>query len=178
MALVAPRVSKGRVTLARSAYAVVSTERPPVILEWTSCLVRVGYAEQHKPQHIVPWTLNHKDQVHDVVVAQQLATTETWYQIIGPLLDQIFNFLLMIPPSTRRVVVLHPPYMERTWENAMIKGLYNLGVPAVVLVHSLETVHLAMGWSRGMVVQVGMKETWCMAHVDGHSLHHTLQGEK
>jgi hypothetical protein len=137
-----------------------------VILEWTSFLVRVGYAEQHKPQHTVPWT----------DTKQTPKTEREWYQIVGPLLERIWN-MLMSAASTRRVVVLHPPYMERTWEAAMYKGLWNLGVPGIVFVNALEMVPIAMGWSRGMVIQVGMKETWCMAHVDGHGLKNTLQGK-
>jgi hypothetical protein len=150
----------------RTGFSAVSTERPPVILEWTSFLIRVGYAEQHKPQHIVPWT--------DTKPAGP-KTEREWYYIIGPLAERIWN-MLMSSPSTRRVVVLHPPYIERTWEAAMYKGLWNLGVPAIVFVNALKTVPIAMGWSRGMVVQVGMNDVWCMVHADGHALTNTLQG--
>ena len=149
----------------RSAFNA-STERPPVIIEWTSFLVRIGYTEQHKPQHILRWT-------------SEIGTPKTeqeWYHIIGPLLERIWK-MIMTSPSTRRVVILHPPYMERTWEASMLKGLWNLNVPAVTFLNSLVTVPIAMGWSRGMVIQVGMNETWCLAHVDGHALESTLQGE-
>lgn len=152
----------------RSAFNA-STERPPVIIEWTSFLVRIGYAEQHKPQHILRWT----NEINEIETAK---TEKEWYHIIGPLLERIWKMLMTLP-STRRVVLLHPPYMERTWEAAMLKGLWNLSVPAVAFINSLVTVPIAMGWSRGMVIQVGMNETWCMAHVDGHALESTLQGE-
>ena len=155
-----------RLSSARSAFSV-STERPPVVIEWTSYLIRVGYAEKCKPLHIIPWRHDNN---------QTAPKTEMeWHQIVGPMFEQIWN-LLMTPPSTRRVVLIGPPYMERTWEVVVLRGLWNLGVPAVVLVNSLETVPIAMGWSRGMVVQVGMTETWCMAHADGHALKNTLQG--
>jgi len=154
-----------RLSSARSAFSV-STERPPVVIEWTSYLIRVGYAEKCKPLHIIPWRHDNN---------QTAPKTEMeWHQIVGPMFEQIWN-LLMTPPSTRRVVLIGPPYMERTWEVVVLRGLWNLGVPAVVLVNSLETVPIAMGWSRGMVVQVGMTETWCMAHADGHALKNTLQ---
>jgi actin-related protein len=164
----------------------ISSERPPVILEWTSFLIRVGYAEQCKPQHIIPWTTDNTKHQHQHTPKSE----KEWYNIVGPLLERIWNHMLLLSSatssatsssssntSTRRVVVLHPPYMERTWETAMYQGLWNLGVPGIVFINALEMVPIAMGWSRGMVIQVGMNETWCMAHVDGHGLTNTLQGK-
>jgi len=157
--------------------------RPPVVLEWSSRVIRVGYAEQFQPQHII-------ELPHDPPLKQfqQLKASNSngsttndedeshWYHVISPLLRNVMD-RLMIDPTTRRVVVVAPqPYMSRSWERAIQVAFWNLGTPAVAIVNVTEVVPLAIGWKRGLVVHVGHEEAQFMAHVDGHPLSFTYQG--
>ena len=130
-----------------------SVERPPVILEWGAWVLRVGHAEQHRPQHVLPW---------DSSTAQNILSEEEWYLIISPLLTKVWDSL-MIDPASRRVVCVTSLPKSRAWEATMQQALWNRGVPAVCFVSCLETVPYAMGWSRGLVVHVGRYEAQCLA---------------
>lgn len=140
-------------------------QRPPVILEWGSWVLRVGYCENHLPKHLIPYRLPED---------KKIESGADWYAIVNALLHQCWDRLMSVP-SSRRVIVLHPPFMPRAWEAAITQGLWNLGVPAFVFVCNLETPPLALEWQRGMVVHIGKTESHCMCHADGHGLRNTLQ---
>lgn len=99
--------------------------------------------------------------------------------VLGPLLQKVWDACMTLSSSPRKVVVVHPPFMPKAWEEAMLLVLLqNLQAPAVVLMSSLEVIPLAVmpSYKRGMVVQVGLNEARCMAHVDSHPLPYTLEG--
>jgi hypothetical protein len=100
-----------------------------------------------------------------------------WYDAVSPIIRQTFD-RLMVDPAARRVVVLASPHPLRTWEAAVKKALWNLGVPAVSFLNYLEVVPMAQGWQRGLVMHVGHDEAHCLAHVDGHTLPYTYQGKR
>lgn len=152
--------------VSRSSSFGFTVERPPVILEWGSWILRVGHAEQHKPQHLIHWECGDMSKIR---------SEEEWYLIISPLVSQIWDRLMM-DPSSRRVVCVTPLFIPRAWEAALKQALWNLGVPAVCFVSCLETVSYAMGWQRGLVVHVGRYEAQCLVVADGHALHNTFQG--
>jgi len=162
------RKSSFRFSRASSAYGgLTAVERPPVILEWGSWIIRVGHAEQHRPQHLIPW----KDDD-----ASKMRTEEEWYFVIAPLLTKIWD-RLMLDPSSRRVVCATPSlYFPKAWEASLKQALWNIGVPAVCFISCLETVPYGMGWKRGLVVHVGKHEAQCLILADGASLHYTFQG--
>lgn len=155
-------------------------------MEWGCTLLRIGYAEQnqHRPQHTI-------------VLRQPLPSLDSqeqeWYSFVAPLLQTAWDRLMLSSflasssssssssgntnTNARRVVCVHSPYLPRAWERAITQALWNLQVPSIALVHNVETVPIALGWKRGMVVHVGMDEAQCLAHVDGHPLRYTYQGK-
>lgn len=166
------RLSAGsfRFSRASSAFALQSAvERPPVILDWSSAwLIRVGLAEQHAPQHLIPWNDDGTAKVR---------SKEDWYFVIAPLVAKIWK-RTMLDPSSRRVVCVTPSLcLPKAWEAAMKQALWNLGVPAICFISCLETVPIGMGWKRGLVVHVGKQEAQCLVMADGASLHFTFQGK-
>jgi hypothetical protein len=168
----APRVTARRTTKYASRVASSSrsfnVERPPIIIEIGSSVVRVGFAEQFKPQHILPYI------PADSTGREVTRSESQWYAILSPLIDQTYD-RLMVNPTTRRVVCVHSHYPEKAWEAALKQIFWNRGVPALSLVSSLEMIPVAQGWKRGIIVQVGMGEAVCVAHVDGHILPFTYQ---
>ena len=197
-ALMASRTSRGNAgsrvsssfragTSAAKSRRVAYYERPPVVMEWGCTLLRIGYAEQnqHRPQHTI-------------VLRQPLPSLDSqeqeWYSFVAPLLQTAWDRLMLSSflasssssssssgntnTNARRVVCVHSPYLPRAWERAITQALWNLQVPSIALVHNVETVPIALGWKRGMVVHVGMDEAQCLAHVDGHPLRYTYQGKK
>lgn len=152
----------------RATFANV--ERPPVILEWSSTILRVGHAEQACPQHIIP--SNHDNN------STNMYDEEDWYFVIAPLLAKIWN-RLCLDPSSRRVVVVAPSlYVSSTWEASMKQALWDLSVPAVTITTCLETIPYSMGWKRGLVMHVGIEEVQCLILANGASLYDTFQGMK
>ena len=173
-------------TSAAKSRRVAYYERPPVVMEWGCTLLRIGYAEQnqHRPQHTI-------------VLRQPLPSLDSqeqeWYSFVAPLLQTAWDRLMLSSflasssssssssgntnTNARRVVCVHSPYLPRAWERAITQALWNLQVPSIALVHNVETVPIALGWKRGMVVHVGMDEAQCLAHVDGHPLRYTYQGK-
>lgn len=181
-----PRVATRRVSrfsprpFSSPLAAVRNVGRPPIVLEWGSSVIRVGYAEQFQPQHIIP--LSQKP----FLKLEAYKTKKTpegwvgeeesrWYNLVSPIIRNVFD-RLMLDPTTRRVVVVASPYPLRAWESAIKEALWNLGVPAVTFLNYLEVVPLAQGWSRGLVIHVGNEESHFLAHVDGHPLPFTYQG--
>lgn len=142
-----------------------SYERPPVVLEWGSWILRVGTIEDQLPKHLITYEL-----------PQNLPqTAEEWYSIIKPLVMKCWDRLLFSNFASRRVVIIHPPMMPRAWEAAVSQALWNLGTPAMVFISMLETPPLALEWKCGMIVHIGKTEAFCLAHADGHGLANTLQ---
>ena len=161
--------------------AVRNVGRPPIVLEWGSSVIRVGYAEQHQPQHIIPLP---KKPFLELEEYKTKKTPESWvgeeesrwYRLVSPIIGHVFD-RLMLDPTSRRVVVVASPYPLRAWEVAVKEALWNLGVPAVTFLNFLEVVPLAQGWNRGLVVHVGNEQSHFLAHVDGHPLPFTYQGK-
>ena len=167
MASAAPRVTVRRSTRYTSRSNVRKTfniERPPIILEVSSTVIRVGYAEQCKPQHIL--------QVEAIVNANK--TESQWYASLSPLVQRVYD-RLMCDPTTRRVVILHKHFAPKAWLVALKQILWNKGVPAVACFSSLEVVPIAQGWKRGLIVQISREEAVCVCHSDGHVLPFTYQ---
>ena len=158
--------------------AVRNVGRPPIVLEWgSSTVLRVGYAEQFQPQHIIPLPQEPFQKLKDLSSSLVEGDEESrWYDVVSPIVRQVFD-RLMVDPTTRRVVVIGQPYPVRSWETAMKEALWNLGVPAVAFLNFCEVVPLAQGWKRGLVVHVGTQESHFLAHVDGHPLPFTYQGK-
>ena len=165
-----PKVTAARRTAryasSRSASRSFSVERPPIIIEIGTSVVRVGFAEQFKPQHIFPYVSKTREEV-------TLSETQ-WYSALAPIIDEAYD-RLMVNPTTRRVVCVHSHYPEKAWVSALKQILWNRGVPALCFVSSLEMLPVAQGWKRGLIVQVGSEEAVCVAHVDGHILPYTYQ---
>ena len=169
--------------------AVRKIGRPPVVLEWGSAVIRVGYAEQFQPQHILPLPEEPFKRLEEYKTTRKLNTTSAgtsqqqqhseeesqWYDVVSPIIRHVFD-RLMVDPTTRRVVVVAVPFPVRAWEAAVKAALWNLGVPAVSFCNFLEVVPMAQGWKRGLAVHVGREESHLMAHVDGHPLSFTYQG--
>ena len=153
-----------------------NVQRPPVILEiGSSSFIKVGYAKDFKPKHLIPYEVPGNDDDHSLSsTTTQTRNESQWYSILAPLVQQVYD-RLMINGSTRRVVVVHPQYPPKAWEEAFCQALWNQGVPAISMVSSMDMVPMAQGWKRGLMVQVGHQETVCMAHVDGHALSYTFQ---
>jgi actin-related protein len=101
-------------------------------------------------------------------------TQQDWYSILSPLVQKMYDSL-MVDPSSRRVAIVCPPFMPEIWESALQQALFDWNVPAITFQTNLETVTYAMGWKRGMVVSINRQEAFVQAHVDGHALRHTLQ---
>jgi actin-related protein len=135
-----------------------------MILEIDSTVMRVGYAEQFQPQHIIA-----------IEPIQDANKSESqWYSILSPWVQQVYD-RLMCNPTTRRVVILHKHYAPKAWLTALELILWNKGVPAVVCFSSLEMLPIAQGWKRGLIVQVSREEAVCVCHSDGHILPFTYQ---
>lgn len=181
-----PRVATRRVSrfsprpFSSPLAAVRNVGRPPIVLEWGSSIIRVGYAEQFQPQHIIPLPKGPFQELEEYKTKKTPASwvgedESRWYRLVSPIIRQVFD-RLMVDPTTRRVVVVASPYPLRNWEIAVKEALWNLGVPAVTFLNYLEVVPMAQGWSRGLVVHIGNEQSHFLAHVDGHSLPFTYQG--
>lgn len=155
----------------------INLHRPPILLEWGSGFLRMGYAEQCRPTHLMPLDKTHNSQQARSKPFCQRSTSQ-WYAILVPVMHQVYyDYLMETDPSTRRVVCCCSGLLRGdAWEEALLQIFWNLGVPAVTFVSGTQVVPLALGWKRGIVVAVGRDETHCMAHVDGHALQDTYQG--
>lgn len=181
-----PRVATRRVSrfsprpFSPSFAAARNVGRPPIVLEWGSTVIRVGYAEQFQPQHIIPLPLDpfakleayKKKKPHPAWIGEDESRV---YNVVSPIIRQVFD-RLMVDPTTRRVLVVACPFPLKTWEVAVKESLWNLGVPGVVFLNCLEVVPVVHGWKRGLVVNVGKDESHFLAYVDGHPLPFTYQG--
>jgi hypothetical protein len=163
----APRTTVRRTNRfgARASARSYAISRTPIILELDSRVLRVGYAEQTKPQH----TLLLKD-----FVLNQNLTESQWYNLLSPILGKAYD-RLMCNPTTRRVVCLLPYLAPSNMITALKQLLWNKGVPAIVVWSNLEILPVAQGWKRGLIVHVSRNETVSVCHADGHVLPFTYQ---
>jgi hypothetical protein len=150
------------------------------VLEWGLRVIRVGYAEQYQPQHIIPLPLDPFTKLESykkkkLYVAWIGEDESRLYNVVSPIIRQVFD-RLMVDPTTRRVLVVASPFPLKAWEVAVKESLWNLGCPGVAFLNCLEVVPLVHGWKRGLVVNVGNKESHFLAYVDGHTLPFTYQG--
>lgn len=184
-----PRVATRRVSrfsprpFSSPLVAVRNVGRPPIVLEWSATVLRIGYAEQFQPQHILPLPqdsmrkmedYNRKKKEEELPSSWVGEEESRWYVVVSPIIRQVFD-RLMVDPTSRRVVIVTKPYPFQFWEVAVKEALWNLGVPAVAFLNFLEVVPMALGWNRGLVVHVGQDQSHFQASVDGHPLPFTYQ---
>ena len=157
------RRTTGRFTT-RTGTRTFNVSRAPIVLELDSSALRVGFAEQFQPQHVLS---------HDLEWNQN-RTESQWYNILSPWIQKAYD-RLMCNPTTRRVVCLLPHFAPQSLEAALKQLLWNRGVPALVLWSNLELLPVSQGWKRGLIVHVSKEEAVCVCHSDGHVLHFTYE---
>jgi hypothetical protein len=133
-------------------------------MEFSETIVKVGYSEHAKPQHIIPISLGENKNLSE----------SQFYNLVSPILQKVFD-RLMCNPTTRRVVLVLPPFSPSALEAAIKQMLWNKGVPAIALWSTLDIMPVAQGWKRGLIVNVSLNEAVCVCHADGHVLPFTYQ---
>lgn len=161
-----------RFVSSRSGTRSFNIEPAPIILEIGSTVVRVGYAEQCRPQHLIAM----EDSIFDDDSSnKKLCKSESeWYLVLAPIIEQVYD-RLMCKPSTRRVVCVYRPYAPSAFQKALTQHLWNQGVPAQVHVDCLQVVPLAQGWKRGLLVHISREEAICACYADGYIIPYTYQ---
>uniref|UniRef100_A0A7S1UYL5 Uncharacterized protein n=1 Tax=Grammatophora oceanica TaxID=210454 RepID=A0A7S1UYL5_9STRA len=155
---------RARTTLYRGT-ASAAVRHPPVVLEWTDACIRFGLAEESHPKHCLAWKSP---------PSGKLLNESEWYAILMPLLHEVYD-RLMISIPTRRVILVSSHCMIRTWEAALLQGLWNMGVPAVSKMSNLAVPSIALGLSKCLVVSLGKYFVECVAVIDEHVLDDTYQ---
>ena len=168
-----------RFASSRSATRSYNIEPAPIILEIQSSIIRVGYAEQCSPQHIIKMDtpLFEGTENNDNGGANNLIITKSeseWYMLLSPIIERIYD-RLMCKPSTRRVVLLYKPYAPTTFQVSLRQHLWNRGAPAIVELNTLQTIPITQGWKRGLIVHVEREEIICVCHCDGYIIPYTYQ---
>ncbi|KAG7354840.1 actin [Nitzschia inconspicua] len=166
-----------RFVSSRSGSRSFAIEPAPIILEFGSTIVRVGYAEQFQPQHLIALEdsiFDHDDNNKPKTKTNVTKTESQWYLVLAPTMEQIYD-RLMCKPSTRRVVCVYKPYAPVAFQKALTQHLWNLGVPAQVHVDSLQVVPIAQGWKRGLIVHVSREEAMCACYANGYIIPSTIQ---
>jgi hypothetical protein len=162
-----------RFASSRSTTRSYNIEPAPIVLEIQSTIVRVGYAEQFQPQHVIKIDKPLFEGGDDSTSVITRSESE-WYVALSPIMEQIYD-RLMCKPSTRRVVLLTKPYPPTAFQNSVKQHLWNRNVPSVVELDTLQTVPIAQGWKRGLVVHLSREETVCVCHCDGYIIPYTYQ---
>lgn len=143
-------------------------------MEIGSTIVRVGYAEQFRPQHLIAMENPIFDDAHEDQNSNKTKSESEWYLLLAPLMEQVYD-RLMCRPSTRRVVCVYKPYAPSGFQKALMQHLWNQGVPAQVHVDFLQVLPLAQGWKRGLIVHVSREEAICACYADGYIIPYTYQ---
>jgi actin-related protein len=180
----------GRLTSSTiSSSKAFRVEPVPIILEICSTVLRVGYAGNSRPQHLINMdnAIFENDDHHEVksIYASdankernnkksKTKTESEWYLILSPLIEQVFDRLMCKP---RRVVCLYSNkrYAPLSFQKAIQQHLWNRGVPAMVELDQLQCLPISQGWKRGLVVQISREEAVCICHADGQLLPYTYQ---
>eukprot|EP00429_Kryptoperidinium_foliaceum_P024680 CAMPEP_0176135414 /NCGR_PEP_ID=MMETSP0120_2-20121206/68695_1 /TAXON_ID=160619 /ORGANISM="Kryptoperidinium foliaceum, Strain CCMP 1326" /LENGTH=359 /DNA_ID=CAMNT_0017471123 /DNA_START=134 /DNA_END=1213 /DNA_ORIENTATION=+ len=166
----ATRFASGTASRSTSrTHGSVEAFRPPLILEISAKVIRAGFADNPLPWQLIPlpndfWqkTLEASDE------AQAFCLWSPW-------IDRVYDRLL-ITPSSRKVMIVHPTlYLPTMFQTALQQLLWNKSVPALTIVSSLEIGNLALGWKRGLIVQIQADEATCVCHCDGHMLPWSFQ---
>ena len=164
-------------------------EPVPIILDIGSTNVRVGYAGNSRPQHLINMDNAIFENEYQYEVKSTKAsdaskernnkksktkTESEWYLILSPLIEQVFDGLMCKP---RRVVCLYSNkrYAPLSFQKAIQQHLWNRGVPAMVELDQLQCLPISQGWKRGLVVQISREEAVCICHADGQLLPYTYQ---
>ena len=168
--------------------------QPPIVLDVGSTVLRVGYAGESRPQHLIE--MEHAifdsdyhlkadrtmagsdgDTAEEIIKRKIRTKTESeWYLILSPLIEQMYD-RLMCKPSTRRIVCLYSNqrYTSYSFRKALQQHMWNRGVPAMVEMDQLQCLPIAQGWKRGLVVQISREESVCIVSADGQLLSYTYQ---
>jgi Actin len=172
-----------RFVSSRSGTRSFNIEPAPIILEFGSTVIRVGYAEQSRPQHLIAMEYaifddddedDFDNNYHNPITNSKTKSESEWYLLLAPLIEQVYD-RLMCKPSTRRVVCIYRPYAPMAFQKALTQHLWNQGVPAQVHVDGLQVVSMAQGWKRGLIVHVSREEAICVCCADGYVIPYTYQ---
>jgi hypothetical protein len=163
-----------RFVSSRSNTRSFNIEPPPIIMEIGSTIVRVGYAEQSRPQHLIAMENPLFDDTNRDQNSNLSKSESEWYLLLAPLLEQVYD-RLMCRPSSRRVVCVYKPYAPSAFQKALTQHMWNQGVPAQVHVDCLQVLPLAQGWKRGLIVHVSREEAFCVCYADGYVTPNTYQ---
>lgn len=164
---------------ASTSFAAGSVDRRPVIVEIGSTLIRAGHADQFRPQHLIPLNRPLFEKDADINNGSNNNynnhKTETeWYLALAPVIELVYD-RLMVKPSTRRVVCVTHTLVPTTYLRALQQHFWNRGVPSVAFLETLQVLPVALGFHRGLMVQMTRDETVCACHADGYVMPFTFQ---
>jgi len=143
------------------------------VIEIGNFHTKVGFAGESGPRHIIrtPSFARFFGPEGDSVAA--LVGTDEEFE---KFLRRVFFNLLQVNPSDTPVFMLEGVLTTDTSRDALLNGLLSqLGVPSVTPVpQPVAAVHGA-GLDSGIVLDVGHRDSCCIAVVDGAALYHTTQ---
>eukprot|EP00922_Rhytidocystis_sp_ex-Travisia-forbesii_P070597 GHVS01105432.1.p1 GENE.GHVS01105432.1~~GHVS01105432.1.p1 ORF type:complete len:387 (+),score=51.99 GHVS01105432.1:1297-2457(+) len=159
------------VTTARSLLlASVETQLAPIVLELGVCSCKVGVAGEPSPRFILP---THQFTSHSLlshlspsgnVAPQHKATrcafssisSDSYFPALSNLLHFVFSQLLLLSPSSRRIVLLEPPLSPSPYRQCLVDLLFrSWRIDSVCFLPSPLAALYTVGLSSGLAVDVG-----------------------
>jgi hypothetical protein len=180
-------ISSTRRTARTTTTRLTTNVRLPVLLEFTSCFCRVGYAGEALPHfgvllHPDLIDYNHGCDTNGSTGGSMLgrATMERarLYQLLFPLVEECFGRIHHPDPTTRNVVVIFDTGLTcpQTWQETLEGVLHEKHVPHVTFQSCLSLIPTAFpNLPDSLTVHVTNTAAYCMAQAGSLTLPFTFQ---
>lgn len=146
------------------------TSQPCVIIEFGNAYIRIGFAGEPTPRHILP-----SNSFFTKFVSSS-SDDQDWDAKLLPLMEDIFTHHLLIRPKNHRVIVLEPIISPRLFRKSLTDILLtSLKVPSLLFINDPAFCPLhTIGSQIGMIVDIGAQETRIIASFQGFGIPNTF----
>ncbi|KAJ3101423.1 hypothetical protein HDU97_001353 [Phlyctochytrium planicorne] len=154
-----------------------------VVLDIGSHYIKCGLSGEHKPRHIIPFTLPvpHITSPEFVKMGQKCTSLyQLWMddalddlrkEILTYHLLAVYNKYLLTDPKQRKVVICENPLFPLKLKNVVAGILFEmLQVPSITFIHSSLLALITTGHMTGLVVDAGHLETTVVPVYDGRPM--------
>ncbi|KAJ3219637.1 hypothetical protein HDU67_000125 [Dinochytrium kinnereticum] len=156
-----------------------------VVLDIGSQYIKCGLSGEHKPRHIIPFTLPIPHAGSQEFAKSGNKYTSLYQLSMDPALDEmrkklltyhlqaVYNKYLLTDPKQRKVIICESPMLPVRLKNIIVGILFELlQVPSITFIQSGLLALMTAGKMTGLVIDSGHLETTAVPFYEGRPLIH------
>jgi len=151
--------------MAAARFAHKGLKTSPVVIDFGEAYIKCGFAGEGTPRHVFANDFEKKG-----IDSSKPVSLRGWLTFLSKAMNTIYFQRLLTNPKERPVVICENIYWPYTFKEALVKVLFQLGVPSLLFLPSVGSCIYATGLDSALIIDIGYNETRVLPICDGFPL--------